>query len=184
PPGFTVTDRADLLRLARDTLHAHLEGRPVPEPRFEAPALHLPRATFVTLRHTPTGELRGCRGEVFARNEVWESVRHVTTLSASDDPRFMPMQAHEAAETHIEISVLSPLRRVKSPDEVIVGKHGVLVRRGLRGGLFLPQVPVEQHWERVQYLDYLCEMKAGLPRDAWRKPDTALYVFEADVFGE
>ena len=184
PPAFSATDRADLLRLARDTLHAHLEGRPLPEPRFESPVLHLPRATFVTLRRTPTGELRGCRGEVFARSEVWESVRHVTTLSASDDPRFMPMQAHEAAETRIEISVLSPLRQVKSPDEVIVGKHGVLVRRGLRGGLFLPQVPVEQHWDRDQYLDYLCEMKAGLPRDAWRKPDTALYVFEADVFEE
>jgi AmmeMemoRadiSam system protein B/AmmeMemoRadiSam system protein A len=184
PLTLTDADRQALLRLARQTLNAHLAGEPLPEPDIDSPGLHLPRATFVTLRYKATGDLRGCRGEVFARSEVWESVQHVTTLSASDDPRFLPMQAHEADETHIEISVLSPLRRTKSPDEVIVGQHGVLVRRGGRGGLFLPQVPVEQGWDRDQYLDYLCEMKAGLPRNAWRKPDTALYVFEADVFEE
>jgi hypothetical protein len=177
-------DRSELLRLARETLNARLEGRPLPEPRSDSPGLRLPRATFVTLRHRATGELRGCRGEVFARSPVWESVRRVTVLSAVDDPRFLPMQAAEAPETHIEISVLSPLHRVASPDEVIVGRHGVLVRRGGRGGLFLPQVPVEQGWDHDQYLDYLCEMKAGLPRDAWRKPNTDLYVFEADVFEE
>jgi AmmeMemoRadiSam system protein A len=146
--------------------------------------LRLPRATFVTLRNWRTGDLRGCRGEVFAASEVWESVRRVTTLSASNDPRFIPMQALEAVDMHIEISILSPLRRVQLPDEVIIGKHGVLVRRGMRSGLFLPQVPLEQGWDHDEYLDCLCEMKARLPRDSWRKPDTHLYVFEADVFEE
>jgi AmmeMemoRadiSam system protein B/AmmeMemoRadiSam system protein A len=184
PAALMDADRKFLLQLARNTLHAHLEGRPLPEPRIESPGLRLPRATFVTLRNRRTGDLRGCRGEVFAASEVWESVRRVTTLSASNDPRFRPMQALEAVDMHIEISILSPLRRVQLPDEVIIGKHGVLVRRGMRSGLFLPQVPIEQGWDHDEYLDYLCEMKARLPRDSWRKPDTHLYVFEADVFEE
>jgi AmmeMemoRadiSam system protein A len=183
PSALTDDDRAELLRLARETLHAHLENRPLPAPRVARPGLHLPRATFVTLRRKPGGELRGCRGEVFARSAVWESVRRVTVLSAIDDPRFPPMQAGEAADTRIEISVLTPLRRA-SPAEVVVGRHGVLVQRGRRRGLLLPQVPIEQGWNRDEYLDNLCALKADLPRDAWRQPDTQLYVFEADVFEE
>lgn len=184
PPELTDSDRAELLRIARETLSAHAENRSLPELEIDSPGLRLPRATFVTLRRRSTGELRGCRGEVFARSEVWESVRRVTLLSALDDPRFTPLRPDELAGTHIEISVLSPLRLAESPDEVIVGKHGVLVRRGGHGGLFLPQVPTEQGWGHDEYLDNLCAMKAGLPRDAWRKPDTQLYIFEADVFEE
>ncbi len=184
PPALTDTDRTELLRIARETLHAHLEGRPLPELRANSPTLHLPRATFVTLRRASTGELRGCRGELFARSAVWESVRRITVLSAVDDPRFAPLPVDEVASTQIEISVLTPLRPIASPDEVIVGRHGVVVRRGTRGGLLLPQVPVEQGWDRDTYLDNLCAIKAGLPADAWREPDTQLYVFEADVFGE
>ncbi|HLF26142.1 MAG TPA: AmmeMemoRadiSam system protein B [Anaerolineae bacterium] len=184
PPALTQADRAELLRLAREALCAQLENRPLPEPHFDSPGLRLPRATFVTLRDRATQQLRGCRGEVFARSAVWESVRRVAVLSAMDDPRFLPMQLGEAAEMHIEISVLSPLRPAASPDAVIVGRHGVLLRRGGRGGLFLPQVPLEQGWDREAYLDNLCTMKAGLPRDAWRKPDAQLYLFEADVFEE
>jgi AmmeMemoRadiSam system protein A len=184
PPELADSDRVELLRLARETLAANAEGRPQPELRVESPGLHLPRATFVTLRRKTTGELRGCRGEVYARSEVWESVRRVTLLSALDDPRFMALRPDEIAGTHIEISVLSPLRQAESPDEVVVGRHGVLLRRGGYGGLFLPQVPTEQGWDRDTYLDNLCAMKAGLPRDAWRKPDTQLYIFEADVFEE
>ena len=183
PAPLTEAEKTELLRLARETVVAHLHDRPLPEPAFDSPGLRLPRASFVTLRVKSTGELRGCRGEVFACSEVWESVRRVSILSAVDDPRFSPMQSHETADLHIDISVLSPLRKA-SPHEVVVGRHGVLVRRGGRGGLFLPQVPVEQGWSHDEYLDYVCEMKAGLPRDAWRRPDTDLYIFEADVFEE
>ncbi|HEY4691543.1 MAG TPA: AmmeMemoRadiSam system protein B [Anaerolineae bacterium] len=184
PPALTDAEKTELLHLARGTIVAHLNDWSLPGLQFDSPGLHLPRATFVTLRVKSTGELRGCRGEIFARSEVWESVRRVSLLSAVDDPRFAPMQPHESNDLHIDISVLTPLRKASSPDEVIVGQHGVLVRRGHRGGLFLPQVPVEQGWDRDEYLTNLCAMKAGLPADAWRRPDTDLYLFEADVFEE
>ena len=80
--------------------------------------------------------------------------------------------------------MLTPLRLAKSPDEVVVGKHGVMIRKGGRGGLFLPQVPEEQGWDHDEYLSTLCWMKAGLPADAWRKPDVQLYLFEAEIFEE
>ncbi len=183
-PALAGADRAELLRLARETLIDRFADRPLPALRFDSPALHVPRATFVTLRWKATGELRGCRGEIFARSALWESVRRVVVLSAIDDPRFPPMQAPDVAGVRIEISVLTPLRPAQSPEEVIVGRHGVLVQRGLRRGLLLPSVPIEQGWGRDEYLDNLCALKAGLPRDAWRQPETQLYVFEADVFEE
>ena len=94
------------------------------------------------------------------------------------------MTHDELADMHIEISVLTPMRLARSPEEVIVGKHGVMIRKGGHGGLFLPQVPVEQGWDRDEYLSTLCWMKAGLPADAWRKPGTQLYIFEAEIFEE
>ena len=184
PPALNADDRAELLQLARTTLDHHLRARQLPEFTPASEAVQQPRATFVTLRHRHTRELRGCRGEVFARYPLWESVQRVSVLSATDDPRFRPMTHAELADQHIEISVLTPLRLAASPDEIEVGRHGVMIRQGGRGGLFLPQVPLEQGWDRDEYLSTLCWMKAGLPADAWRRPETQLYIFEAEVFEE
>ena len=184
PPALSAEDKSTLLKLARETLGEYLSKKIVPAFEPTSAAMQLPRATFVTLRHKRTHELRGCRGEVFARSPLWESVQQVSVLSATDDPRFSPLRATELADMHIEISVLTPLRLAKSPDEVVVGRHGVMIRKGKRGGLFLPQVPEEQGWDHDEYLSTLCWMKAGLPADAWRKPDVQLYVFEADIFEE
>ncbi len=178
------TDRTMLLKLARDTLQEYLSTRRRLPFEPASPALLELRATFVTLRHRLTHDLRGCRGEIEAQYPLWESVQRVSILSATDDPRFRPMTCDELADTHIEISVLTPMRLVTSPEEVIVGQHGVMIRRGGYGGLFLPQVPVEQGWDRDEYLSTLCWMKAGLPADAWRKPGTQLYTFEAEIFQE
>jgi AmmeMemoRadiSam system protein B/AmmeMemoRadiSam system protein A len=184
PPALTKEDRATLLTLARHTLDHYLSTYQYPAFEPTSDAIQQPRATFVTLRHKRTHELRGCRGEVFARYPLWESVQRVSVLSATDDPRFRPMAHAELADQQIEISVLTPLRLAASPDEVEVGRHGVMIRQGGRGGLFLPQVPVEQGWDRDEYLSTLCWMKAGLPADAWRRPETQLYTFEAEVFEE
>jgi AmmeMemoRadiSam system protein B/AmmeMemoRadiSam system protein A len=184
PPALSQADRAALLQLSRDTLHDYLTAQTLPQFEPGSEAMQLPRATFVTLRHKWTHELRGCRGEIFARYPLWESVQHVSILSATDDPRFRPLVADELPDVHIEINVLTPLRMAKSPDEVVVGRHGVMIRKGGYGGLFLPQVPVEQGWDRDEYLSTLCWMKAGLPNDAWRKPGAQLYIFEAEIFEE
>ena len=184
PPVLNDEDRAALLRLARSTLDEYLSQRTRPAYEPASTAQWQPRATFVTLRHKLTHELRGCRGEVFARYPLWESVQHVSILSATDDPRFRPMTHDELADMHLEISVLTPMRLARNPEEVIVGKHGVMIRKGGHGGLFLPQVPVEQGWDREEYLSTLCWMKAGLAADAWRKPGTQLYIFEAEILEE
>ncbi|CAG0932296.1 hypothetical protein TFLX_02525 [Thermoflexales bacterium] len=184
PPALTSEDKTVLLKLARETLAEFLCHRTRPHFEPATLAVQQPRATFVTLRHQQTHDLRGCRGEVFARYPLWESVQHVSILSATDDPRFNPMTYAELADMHLEISVLTPMRLAHSPEEVIVGKHGVMIRQGGRGGLFLPQVPVEQGWDRDEYLSTLCWMKAGLSADAWRRPGVQLYLFEAEIFEE
>ena len=184
PPALNAEDKTALLKLARDTLDEYLAQRTRPAYAPPSAAQQQPRATFVTLRHRQTHDLRGCRGEVFAHYPLWESVQRISILSAMDDPRFRPMTHAELADTHIEISVLTPMRLARSPEEVVVGRHGVMIRKGGHGGLFLPQVPVEQGWDRDEYLSTLCWMKAGLPADAWRKPDVQLYLFEAEIFEE
>jgi AmmeMemoRadiSam system protein A len=184
PPALDAADKIALLKLARSTLAEYLSDRTRPAYEPTSAAQQQPRATFVTLRHKHSHDLRGCRGEVFARYPLWESVQRVSILSATDDPRFRPMAHDELADMHLEISVLTPMRLARSPEEVIVGRHGVMIRKGGHGGLFLPQVPGEQGWDRDEYLSTLCWMKAGLPADAWRKPGTQLYLFEAEIFEE
>jgi AmmeMemoRadiSam system protein B/AmmeMemoRadiSam system protein A len=184
PPALNAEDKIALLQLARNTLNEYLSTRTRPRYKPTSIAQQQPRATFVTLRDKRSHELRGCRGEVFARYPLWESVQRVSILSATDDPRFRPMTHDELADMHLEISVLTPMRLARSPAEVVVGKHGVMIRKGGHGGLFLPQVPEEQHWDHDEYLSTLCWMKAGLPADAWRKPDVQLYIFEAEIFEE
>ncbi len=184
PPALSAEDRSALLKLSRATLHEYLSTRVMPKFESTSAAMNLPRATFVTLRHKHTHELRGCRGEVFARYPLWESVQTVSTLSAVDDPRFPPMSLDELSDMHIEISVLTPLRLARDPNEIVVGQHGIMIRKGSRSGLFLPQVPIEQGWDHDEYLSSLCWMKAGLPADAWRKPGVQLYIFEAEIFEE
>ena len=143
--------------------------------------LNRPSACFVSLKID--GQLRGCIGTLEPREPLAAAVRSSAISAATQDPRFPPVTADELDDLHIEISVLSPLRKVDSPDEIIVGVHGVMVAHGMRRGVFLPQVAVEQGWDRDTMLNYLCAHKAGLPADAWRH-GADLYVFTAQVFGE
>ena len=184
PTTLSAEDKSVLLKLARDTLDQYLSEHRLPAFTPASAIMQQPRATFVTLRQKQSHELRGCRGEVMAQYPLWESVQQVSVLSATDDPRFRPVRHAELAGLQIEISVLTPMRLARDPSEVVVGKHGVMIRQGLRGGLFLPQVPVEQGWDHDEYLSNLCAMKAGLPADAWRKKDVQLYIFEAEIFEE
>ena len=145
-------------------------------------ALRAPGAAFVTLRNR--GALRGCIGSVTAHEPLYQSVVH-NAVQACLDPRFRtrPITPPELDSIDIEISVLSPPRPTRDPREVVVGRDGVILTLGEHRGLFLPQVPTEQGWDREQYLAQLGR-KAGLGLDAYKDPRAALETFTAQVFGE
>jgi AmmeMemoRadiSam system protein A len=175
-------DKQALLRLARQTLASYLGNGAPPDFKPTSPALAEQRAAFVTLRVRETGDLRGCIGEVFAREPLWECVRNMAVAAATEDPRFLPVTIDEVPELHIEISALTPMKPIK-PEEVVVGRHGLMIVKGFDRGLLLPQVPEEQGWDREQFLRGLC-LKARLPSNAWKDKDTQLFSFEAEVWGE
>ena len=154
------------------------EGR-VPGERPASGALRAPGAAFVTLHHL--GRLRGCIGYTEAQTPLFRTVQECAVAAAVEDPRFPPVTPREAGEVRFEISVLSPLVPV-SADEVSVGVHGLMIRKGRKRGLLLPQVAKENGWDRTTFLTQLCA-KAGLPPDAWRR-GAELYSFTAEVFGE
>ena len=172
-----------LLRIARDTVEAVVTGRPVPKPVSEDPQLNTPRGCFVTLKNNE--RLRGCIGQFIAEGPLIELVSEMARASASGDPRFLadPITAEELEKLDIEISVLSPLKRADDPLSLRLGVDGIYIKRGCTSGCFLPQVATETGWSKEQFLSYCCAHKAGLPADAWRDPDTEVYLFTADVFG-
>lgn len=170
-----------LLRLARTTIKHYVTDCTVPDLPEGDPALLRERAVFVTLHKH--GQLRGCIGSLEPREPLAAAVRSSAISAATQDPRFPPVTPDEVDDLQIEISVLSPLRRIERPEDITVGVHGVVVARGMRRGVFLPQVAPEQGWDRDTMLSYLCAHKAGLPPDAWRR-DCELYVFTTQVFSE
>ncbi len=179
---LTDPERRALLELARSTLEARLEGRALPSPGHASGTLTEKAGVFVTLTE-PGHVLRGCIGSLVGVEALWRSVRSNAVAAALHDSRFEPVSRAELDRLTIEISVLSPFSTVSSPDEVVVGRHGVLVERNGRRGLLLPQVPVELGWDRETFLEHTCR-KAGLPADDWRDPRTRIEIFSAEVFSE
>jgi uncharacterized protein (TIGR00296 family) len=104
--------------------------------------------------------------------------------AAVGDPRFPPVELSEVKDISIEISVLSPLERVDSAEKIQLGTHGVLIRKGYRSGVYLPQVATETGWSKEEFLSSLCAHKAGLAADAWKDPATEVYIFSAEIFSE
>ena len=151
-------------------LGRRVPGRIVPGAEHQAGA-------FVTLYWR--GELRGCLGHLEADRPLAEVVADLAVAAARDDPRFPPVTAEEAHELEIEISVLTPCARTR-PEDVVLGRDGVLVRRGARQGVLLPQVAPEHGWSRDTLLAMVCR-KAGLPSDSWLDERTALFSFQAQV---
>mgnify|MGYP003880239451 CR=1 FL=1 len=170
-----------LLEIARQSIAAQLGGQPPPRVAVADPELTTPAAVFVTL--TQRGQLRGCIGTTEPRAPLHQAVAELAVEAAVRDPRFPPLTMAELPGTHIEISVLSPLRRVKSAEEIQPHVHGVVVRRGFRSGLFLPQV-WEHFAKKEDFLNELCWQKAHLEPGAWKDPATELYVFTVFAFEE
>ncbi len=187
PPSHSLLDAArqrTLLEHAARALRAVAAGEPAPEPEADIradPAFARHDGCFVTLRHAG-GALRGCIGTFAGDGDLLAAIGRMTEQAARFDPRFPPVRPHEVEELLIGISVLSPRRPCADPQAIVPGRHGVEIERGGRRGVFLPQVAVEQGWDRDRLLAELCR-KAGLPADAWRAPDAELRTFEAVVFG-
>jgi AmmeMemoRadiSam system protein A len=139
------------------------------------------RGAFVTLKKE--GQLRGCIGYVSPVEPLCLTVRDVATMAALKDDRFRPVTAAELGDLEYEISVLSPLRRVLDIQQIRVGRHGLVVKRGDYEGLLLPQVATEQGWDRMTFLEQTCR-KAGLPPRVWQDEQTDIFLFSALVFGE
>ncbi|RUM87685.1 MAG: AMMECR1 domain-containing protein [Thermodesulfatator sp.] len=180
--SLSPEERAYLLQLARETLERAFGWRkdyslPYPPP-WEA--LREPRGAFVTLKKG--GKLRGCIGSFEATSPLYRVVEEMAQAAAFNDPRFPPLAPEELERVEIEISVLSPLRPGR-PEEVEVGRHGVYLVQGVFRGVLLPQVAVEQGWDRETFLDHVC-LKAGLPPRCWQDPRTEVYLFTAEVFEE
>lgn len=168
-----------LLKLARDSIETRFsEEIPVYNPVDEVKGI---QGAFVTLHKD--GELRGCIGNIIGRMPLWETVKEMARAAAFGDPRFRPLNQSELDDVDIEISAMSELKQVSGPDEIEIGIHGVLIVKGGYQAVFLPQVAVEQEWDRDTTLQNLC-MKAGLPQDEWQRPGMEFHVFTAEVFGE
>ncbi|MGQ9678586.1 MAG: AmmeMemoRadiSam system protein B [bacterium] len=179
--GLNAEERASLLTIARQTIEIYLRTGTRPEVKPLTERLKRKQGVFVTLHRR--GELRGCIGYVEGVKPLYLAVQDMAISAATEDPRFPPVTLAELPDIDIEITVLSPLKRIDSPDSVVVGKHGLVIRHGFYSGLLLPQVPIEQNWSREQFLVHTC-LKAGLPPDAYKDPRAELYVFTGEVFGE
>ena len=175
---YSPEERRALLDVAHRSIEAALRDESL---ELTPASEHLaePRGAFTTLHLH--GKLRGCIGYVCAAQPLYRTVAETARAAAFEDPRFEPVALDEAEELKIEISVLSPLRPINAED-VVVGKHGLVVMQGGRRGLLLPQVPVEWDWDRQTFLGQTC-LKAGLPSDAWQH-GAELQAFTAEVFGE
>jgi AmmeMemoRadiSam system protein B/AmmeMemoRadiSam system protein A len=145
------------------------------------PRLEEARGAFVTLKEH--GELRGCIGYITPMKSLAETVRDVAAYAALQDTRFTPVTTQELPLLEYEVSVMSPLRRVLDIKEIKVGRNGLIMKQGDIEGILLPQVPVEEHWNRDTFIEETC-LKAGLPRQAWKDDDADIFMFTALVFGE
>ena len=180
---LTPEQRNQLLSIARRSIEAVLAGhRPDLGGVSLDPVLTRPSGAFVTL-HEAGGELRGCIGSIQAVAPLFQAVSSSAINAAFRDPRFFPVTPEELPALHIEISVMSPIEAVTNVEEVEVGRDGLIVSRGSRAGLLLPQVASEHGWDRETFLRQTC-VKAGLPPDAWRSPDCRIERFSAEVFAE
>ena len=170
------------LALARKSVeYAVREGKPYEPSAGASEVMNQERGAFVTLRKS--GELRGCIGYTSAVKPLYLAVRDTATLAALRDTRFPPVSASELPQLDYEVSVLSPFRRVLDVRQIKVGQHGLLMKNGVYEGILLPQVPVDERWDRQRFLEETCA-KAGMRSGCWKDENTDIFMFTAVVFGE
>lgn len=177
--GLSNEEKERLRAIARSAIEYGAAGNQPPAPSADAEKLNERRGAFVCVYKK--GMLRGCIGSLETDEPLFLTIHKMAQAAAFRDPRFMPVGKDELPYLDLEISVLTPLAEVSNPKEIQVGKHGILIVRGGRSGLLLPQVAVERNWDVTTFVEETCK-KAGLPIDAWKDSGTKIYVFSADVF--
>lgn len=177
------SQQKQLLQLGRETLELYLKDKTKPKPEIEDEALKEKLGAFVTLR-TKTGQLRGCIGEFNSQKPLYQVIQDKAIDAALNDPRFPPVKYEELKDINIEVSVLSSQEKISDWQKIELGKHGVVIKKGLRGGTFLPQVANETGWDLEKFLANLCSSKAGLPANCYQDSGTQIFIFTAQVFSE
>jgi AmmeMemoRadiSam system protein A len=172
-------DKKYLLDLARASILARLEDRTMSREEPPSRILKENRGAFVTLKRR--GMLRGCVGMMRAALPLHETIIEMAQAAAFEDTRFMPLAKDEFDDIDIEISALSPLIRVEDMNEIEVGRDGLMIVLESHSGLLLPQVAVENNWDRTTFLEQTC-LKAGLPKSSYKDKAAKMYRFTAEVF--
>jgi len=177
-------EREKLLSVARETIASYLTDRSIPEidPGSLPPALLQKAGAFVTLKKN--GDLRGCIGHFEADKALYAIVQQMAVASSTQDYRFSPVTFAELKQIEIEISVLTPMKRVQSVSEIKLGRDGIYIRKGGRSGTFLPQVASETGWSLDEFLGHCARDKAGIGWDGWKDKDAEIYTYQALVFHE
>ena len=177
-PEYTPDERTVLLQLAHESILAALESR---ARRAFTPSAHLAELRGVFTTVYSNHQLRGCVGYPNATAPLDRAVIETAQSAAFDDPRFAPVTLPEAQQLQISLSVLSAVTPIRAED-VVIGRHGLIVSLAGHRGLLLPQVPVEHGWDRITFLKQTCR-KAGLPPNAW-KSGAEIEAYTAEVFGD
>lgn len=180
--NLTREHKKTLIKIARQSITNAVNGKKASEYNTNDKILNSESGAFVTI-HDNKGNLRGCIGNIVSEKPLWETVRNMAAESALRDPRFPPVSAGQIDDINIEISVLSPFKKIENLQEIEVGKHGLFIKNGFYQGLLLPQVATEYGWDRIQFLQQTC-CKAGLPGDCYRQESSEIFIFSAVVFGE
>ena len=175
-------EKKKLLAIARNTIEHYIKNHTKPEidEKNLSSILKTNCGAFVTLKKH--GNLRGCIGRFDASEPLYKVVQEMAIASSTQDYRFSPVELNEISELEIEISVLTPMRRISSIDKIELGKHGIYIRKGYNSGTFLPQVATETGWTKEEFLGHCAQDKAGIGWNGWK--DAELYVYEALVFDE
>ncbi len=177
------TEQEKLLEIAKNSVETFVKEGKIPEFQVEESILNQNLGAFVTLKKQ--SQLRGCIGR-FSPTDIplYQVVSQMAIAAATQDKRFYPVGEDELGELDYEISVLSPLEKIDNWQGIEIGKHGVQIRKGLRNGVFLPQVATDNNWDLEKFMGELCFQKVGLPWDCWKEEDIDLYTFTAQIFEE
>lgn len=175
--------RKTLLQVAKDSVTAAVSKQPKPKVKSDDDQLNAHCGCFVTLKNNDM--LRGCIGQFVSDRPLIDLVNDMGISSSTGDPRFAsnPITPKELDDIDIEISVLSELERTDDPLSLRLGIDGIYIKNGYMSGCFLPQVATETGWSKEEFLSYCCAHKAGLKEDAWKDPETEVYLFTAEIFG-